>query len=309
MKRNGTLNKVYFFLSKINYLNSKKISDVEYISRIYYENTGEKLNLKNPVSYNEKLQWLKLYDRNPLYTVLVDKFEVRKFVTERIGEKYLVKLYEVKEKFDDIRFELLPHKFVIKATHDSNSIIICTDKSKFDFIKSRKKLQSCLKLNYFYFSREWPYKNVKPKLICEEYLEDTSQGLIDYKVFCFNGIPKFIQVHFDRLKKHRVNNYSTTWEYLDVQISNFSNDKHKAIPKPRKLNELLELASLLSRNLPQSRIDFYIVKNKIYFSEITLFHAGGMALIKPKSFNIELGRLIDLDLAYKPGNTCNGISN
>lgn len=296
-KTNFLFSNLYRLAGYYRYNLEKNIPHDVFLKRKYFENTGKILNLQSPTTYNEKLQWQKLYDHNPLYTMLVDKYAVREFVEKKIGTEYLVNLYGVYNHFNEIDFKSLPERFVLKCTHDCGSIIVCTDKSKLNVKRARKRLKTAMERNYFYYSREWPYKNVSPKIVCEEYLIDNdSDELRDYKIFCFNGRPKLIQVHFDRFSSHKTNTYSTEWKLLDVSFSNYPSDPEANIPRPEKLNLMLQLASRLSEGLPQARVDFYYVNNQIYFGEITFFHAGGMAPFVPESFNEDLGKLIDLSL-------------
>ena len=196
------------------------IPDKYYLKKWYKFKTGKELNLKNPQSFNEKLQWLKLYDRNPNYSKMVDKYEVRQYIKKKIGEEHLIPLVGGPWKnFEDIDFTKLPDQFVLKCTHDSGSVEICKNKKEFDIEKVRKKFNYTLKRNYYYYGREWPYKNVKPRIIAEKYLLDDS-GIEpkDYKIFNFNGEPRIIQVDLDRFANHRHNYYTTKWEFLDVYI-------------------------------------------------------------------------------------------
>ena len=178
----------------LNFLPDETILKIKFKDRI-----GKELNLKKPKTFNEKLQWLKLYDRNPAYTKLVDKYEVRKHIAKTIGQEYLIPLLGVWDTFEDINFSKLPNQFVLKCTHDSGGLIICTDKNRLDIDAARKKINKCLKRNYYYPGREWPYKNVKPRIICEKYMVDESgTELKDYKFMCFNGEVKCIFVCLNR---------------------------------------------------------------------------------------------------------------
>lgn len=252
------------------------IPDKYYLKKWYKFKTGKELNLKNPQSFNEKLQWLKLYDRNPNYSKMVDKYEVRQYIKEKIGEEHLIPLVGGPWKnFEDIDFTKLPDQFVLKCTHDSGSVEICKNKKEFDIEKVRKKFNYTLKRNYYYYGREWPYKNVKPRIIAEKYLLDDS-GIEpkDYKIFNFNGEPHIIQVDLDRFVNHRHNYYTTKWEFLDMYIDD-PNDPNVIIECPPELDELLRLARQLSKGIPHLRTDFYIMKGKILFGELTFYHAGG----------------------------------
>lgn len=271
------------------------IPDKYYLKKWYKFKTGKELNLKNPQSFNEKLQWLKLYDRNPNYSKMVDKYEVRKYIKEKIGEEHLIPLVGGPWKnFEDIDFAKLPDQFVLKCTHDSGSVEICKNKKEFDIEKVRKKFNYTLKRNYYYYGREWPYKNVKPRIIAEKYLLDDS-GIEpkDYKIFNFNGEPRIIQVDLDRFVNHRHNYYTTKWEFLDVYIDD-PNDPNVIIECPPELDELLRLARRLSKGIPHLRTDFYIMKGKILFGELTFYHAGGMGKFTPSKFERQMGDWLTL---------------
>ena len=262
-------------ISKLNA--AKKIMPDElYIRCMYRSVFGEKLNLENPVSFNEKLQWLKLHDRKPIYTTMVDKYEAKKYVASIIGEEYIIPTLGVWNHFDEIDFDSLPDQFVLKCTHDSAGIIIVRDKDSFDREAAKKKLEACLKQNFYYSGREWPYKNVKPRIIAEKYMEDTKiQELRDYKFFCFGGEVKCFKIDYDRFISHKANYYSPDGEILKIGEEICSPDFSRAITIPPELEKMEELASLLSKNTPFLRVDFYDVDGKIYFGELTFFPASG----------------------------------
>ena len=221
----------------------RSIPDSVYLKYMYRRIMGKKLDLKNPKTFNEKLQWLKLYDRKPEYTKMVDKYEVRKYIKEKIGEEYLIPLAGGPwDQFDDIDFSKLPDQFVLKCTHDSGSVVICRDKNDFDIGAIRKKFNRALKGNFFYGGREWPYKNVKPRIIAEQYMADESGvELKDYKIFNFNGVPRIIQVDYDRFVRHKRNLYNTDWQYMDFAIK-YETDSNITINKPANLEEMLRMA-------------------------------------------------------------------
>ena len=257
------------------------------------------LNLKEPKTFNEKLQWLKLYDRNPNYTLLVDKYEVRKIIKNKIGEEFLIPLLGVYNRFEDIDFSKLPHQFVLKPNHTSGDIFICKDKSKIDYKKLKKQVNSWLRREYYWVHREWPYKNVKPRIICEKYMVDESGNqLKDYKIFCFSGEPKIIKVDYNRFSGHKRNFYDTEWNYIPVSIKSPS-DPNVIIKRPKQLNEMLNLARVLSKNYPHVRIDFYYANDNIYFGEITFYHESGFGKFLPESYNYQLGSWIELPFRKK----------
>lgn len=273
----------------------RSIPDTVYLKYMYKKEMGRKLDLKNPKTFNEKLQWLKLHDRNSIYTKMVDKYEVRQYIKETIGEKYLIPLIGGPwEKFRDIDFSKLPKQFVLKCTHDSGSVTICTDKNKFDIEKVRKKIDRSLRGNFFYGGREWPYKNVKPRIIAEKYMVDESgTELKDYKIFNFNGVPQIIQVDFNRFAGHKRNLYTTNWEFLEVAIE-YPSDSNIKIDKPEKLEEMLNLAQMLSKSIPHLRTDFYSIGNKIYFGELTFYHESGFGKFMPDEWDKKFGDWIIL---------------
>ena len=268
--------------------------DSIYLRWLFYKMTGCRLNLNNPESFNEKLQWVKIYDRRPEYTMMVDKYAVKQWVSSLIGSQYVIPTLQIWESCEDIRYDILPEKFVIKATHDSGSVFVCKDKSRFDFKSVKDKLEISLKHNFYYDAREWPYKYVKPRIIAESYIQDPKNNdLLDYKIFCFNGIPKLIQVDYDRFSNHKRNLYTTDWKYIPVEIQ-YPTDPNHVIDKPMNLELMLNLAEKLSRGIPHVRVDFYNISGKIYFGEMTFYHGGGMEKFTPESFGIEMGNWINL---------------
>ncbi|MDC7230564.1 MAG: ATP-grasp fold amidoligase family protein [Sphaerochaetaceae bacterium] len=269
-------------------------SDKHYLSIKYRLNFGNKLNLKAPITYNEKLQWLKLHDRKEIYSTLVDKYAVREYVKSTIGEKYLIPLIGVYKNADEIDVELLPKSFVLKCTHDSGSVFICKDKADTNLKDIKFRLNRALKKSHYLRTREIPYRFVEPQIICEKYMVDESgYELKDYKVFCFNGVPKAIQVDFDRFSDHKRNIYDTNWNFLPVSIK-YPNDPKTEIPKPATLDVMLRLASKLSSGLPHARIDFYSIHDSVYFGEITLYHGSGMEEFIPNSYNYIFGSWLTL---------------
>ena len=289
--------KLYFneYIKKLRFQISKLLPDKIYLLIWYKRVTRQKLNLKKPKTFNEKIQWLKLYDRNPLYTKLVDKYEVREYIKNRVGDKYLIPILGIWNSVQEIDFSTLPNQFVLKCTHDSGSVIICKDKSKFDIESAKKKLRQAMKINIFYYGREWAYKKVKPRIIAEKYMvEESGDDLKDYKIYAFDGVPKVIQVDFGRFKgKHKHNFYTTNWEYRDVQVLCPSDPSIK-ISQPEKLQEMLWLSSQLSKGIPQVRTDFYYVGGQVYFGELTFYSDNGVAKFEQKEFAEEMGNYIHL---------------
>ena len=275
-----------------------RLPDKYILKREYRLRMGIPLNLQNPQIFNEKLQWLKLYDRNPLYTTLVDKYAVKKWVSEKIGEQYVIPTLGIWEKFEDIDFDKLPNKFVLKCTHDSGGLVICKDKTKFDIESAKNKLNKSLKQNYYYSLREWPYKNVSPRIIAEKYMEDSRDAeLRDYKFYTFNGEPKFLLLATNRQSKDT----PLCFDYYDMDFThlpltnhwhpnNVSNPPHQ----PQNFDEMKRLCRILAANIPHVRVDFYEVNGLIYFGEMTFFPQGGFLKIHPDSWEKEWGDLIKL---------------
>lgn len=271
----------------------KRMNDKLYIKILYFLKFDRFLNLKNPQTYNEKLQWLKLYDKHTEYTKLVDKITVKNIVSKIIGEEYIIPTIGIWDKFDDIDFSTLPNQFVLKCNHDSGGLIICKDKKDLNLQKTKAKINKSLKRNFFYICREYPYKNICPQILAEPYLTDESHELKDYKIFCFDGIPQFIEVDFDRFTKHKRNIYSTNWELQDFEIQ-YPSNKEKHIEKPKCLQKMLDISAKISQGMPHARIDLYLIDNHIYFGEITFFHEGGFGCFKPYIWDKKFGNLLKL---------------
>ena len=240
--------KLFSFLAERGVLNW--MSDEAFLKKLYKINMGEKLNLKAPKTFNEKLQWLKLYNRKPEYTKMVDKYEAKNYVANLIGAEYIIPTLGVWEKFEDIDFDALPNQFVLKCTHDSGGLVICRDKSKLNFNSAKLKINKSLKRNFYKLGREWPYKNVKPRIIAEQYMEDNNgkNGLMDYKFYCFNGKPEFLYIS-NGLEDHstaKISFVTLDWEFADFKRLDFR--PFDSLPKkPSKFMEMLELCEILSK--------------------------------------------------------------
>lgn len=285
--------KGFMFLSNRGFLSH--MPDEKYIKLRFKCIMGKKLNLDNPVTYNEKLQWLKLYNRDPKYTQLVDKYAVREYVKEKIGEEYLIKLLGVWDKADEIDFDSLPSKFVLKCTHDSGGIIICEDKSKLDIEKAKENINYFLHRNFYSLHREWPYKNVIPRIIAEEYMVDESgYELKDYKFFTFDGKVKAIFIATDRNSDSETcfDFYDRDFNHLPI-INGHPNSKEKIL-KPANYEKMIELAEELGKGIPHVRVDFYNVNGKIYFGEMTFFHWSGLKKFEPEEYDKIFGDWISL---------------
>jgi hypothetical protein len=267
------------------------VSDLSLINKNFKKELGRDLNLEEPIKYNDKIQWLKLNWYDATAIICVDKYEVRKFVEEKIGSKVLNELYGIFNSVEEIELNLLPKAFVVKATHDSGSHFVCKDKNSTNWRAEFKKMKSWLKTNYYWESREWVYKDIRPRLICEKYLtEDNGDELLDYRLFCFGGEPKFIALDLQILKKGstRRNLYDLEWNRLNAEIS-YPNEFDVEFPKPAQLEQMIEYSKVLAKGFPHVRIDFYNVSNKIYFGEMTFFHRNGFGPIKPEAFEIKMG--------------------
>lgn len=272
------------------------VDDVEYISRQFEYYMGYRPDLVNPKTFNEKLQWLKLHDRNQDYVKMVDKYEVKKFITDKIGGQYIIPTLGIYNSFDEIDFEELPKQFVLKCTHDSGSTVICIDKDKFDKEYARNILQSGMKRNFYWVGREWAYKNVKPRIIVEKYMVDESGcELKDYKFFCFNGQVEALYVACDRLD----NSVDTKFDFYDMEFRHlpFENGHPNAkreIKKPIGFDVMKAIAEQLSSGVPHMRVDFYDIKGTVYFGEITFSHMGGFFPFRPDIWDKKFGSWLTL---------------
>lgn len=274
----------------------KFLSDEMYLKLKYRSVFGRKLNLKNPKTFNEKLQWLKLYDRNPIYSVMVDKYEVKNFVSKLIGDQYIIPTLGVWNDFDEINFDNLPEQFVLKCTHDSGGLVICKNKNQLDKNEAKLKIEKSLQRNFYYEGRQWPYKNVVPKIIAEKYMVDESGfELKDYKFFCFNGEPKIMYIASDRGKNGediKFDFYNMDFVHLD--ITNGHSMSNKTMRKPDSFDKMKQLASVLSKNIPHVRVDFYDINGKVYFGEMTFYHHSGFCHFEPEKWDEKLGSWIKL---------------
>lgn len=271
------------------------MDDETYLKIAYRIKMGKKLNLNPPVTFNEKLQWLKLHDRRSEYTTMVDKYEAKKWIAERIGEEYIISTLGVWNHFDEIDFDALPNQFVLKCTHDSGGLVICRDKSKLDKVAARKKIETCLKHNFFWGQREWPYKNVKPRIIAEQYMEDyvtDERVLTDYKFFCFNGVPRIMYVSKDRGEKPATDFFDMEFNRLNMRMKDPNSDRCPS--KPDCFDTMKRCAEVLSCGIPNLRVDFYVINGKPYIGELTFFHTSGFAHIHPGEWEKTLGDWIKL---------------
>lgn len=270
--------------------------DREYIEYIWKHKMNYPLNLDNPQTFNEKLQWLKLYDRRSEYTTMVDKYAVKKYVADIIGEKYIIPTLGVWDRVEDIDWNGLPNQFVLKCTHDSGGLVICRDKAKLNKEAAIKKLNKSLKRDYFIAGREWPYKDVAKRIIAEQYMEDEYGELRDYKFFCFNGQVKALFVATDRQKREEpyFDFFDAEGKHLDFR---HGHPNAPVAPKlPSQFELMKELAAKLSKGYPELRVDFYEVNGHVLFGELTLFHHTGMVPFEPQKWDYTFGAWISLNI-------------
>lgn len=305
-------------LKKASYL----MPDDWYLRLKYRVGYRKKLNLKNPKTFNEKLQWLKIHDRKDIYTKMVDKYEVKKYVADMIGEECIIPTLGVYNKFDEIDFDKLPKQFVIKCTHDSGGLVVCRDKAKLDKKVAKEKIEKSLRTNYYYHGREWPYKNVQPRILIEKYIDvsknkdrginnnkkiaaselQKENGLLDYKFMCFNGVVKCFFLDIGVIGKgtghseeYYRNVYDRGFKLLPV-LETRQNYPREVIP-PKNFSKMIEIAEKLSKGLPHVRIDLYNIDGKILFGEMTFFHGSGLSnYFYPEEWDRKFGDMIDLNL-------------
>ncbi|MBP5617108.1 MAG: hypothetical protein J6X06_04905 [Elusimicrobiaceae bacterium] len=272
-------------------------SDEKYLKRMFRSVFNYDLDLNNPKTFSEKLQWLKLYDRNPLYTMLVDKCAVKKWVAEKLGQEYVVPNLGMWNSPDEIEFDKLPNQFVLKCNHNSGlGMCICKDKSKLDVQKVKQALGNGLKQNYYLTNREWPYKNVARKIIAEEFLSDgKNQDLADYKFFCFGGIPHYCQVITDRNSVEKVDFFDMNWQHQPFTGLTKPFPHADKMPKiPSCFEKMKQACHILAKDIPFVRVDFYEVNGKMYFGEMTFFPASGLGKFTPDKWNETIGDKLKL---------------
>lgn len=274
---------------------SRLIPDRIYLQIVYFKHFRRFINFNNPKTFNEKIQWLKLNYRNEEYTKLLDKYRVKQYITKLIGEEYVIPTLGVWNNVDDIDFKSLPEKFVLKCNNDSGGIVICKNKKDFDEAKAKSFLKERLKNNGYWYGREWPYKNVKPCIIAEKYMEDSiSKDIKDYKFFCFNGSMEFFDIDIDRFIEHRANYYDRNGNFLPFGKTYCPPDYTKKIEMPKNLDKMIELAETISHNTVLSRIDFYEIDGQVYFGEITFYPGSGFSPFTDEKWDYKLGDMIDL---------------
>lgn len=281
-----------------NYI-TNLLPDKLYLSLLFRRRMGYWMDWRNPQTFNEKLQWLKVYDRRDDYTMMVDKYTVKEYVSNIIGREYIIPTLGVWDKFDDIDFSKLPNQFVLKCTHDSGGLVICKDITQFNFFSAKKKLNAALKTNFYNKYREWPYKNVKPRIIAEEYVEDKNGGtedLMDYKFMCYNGKCQNVFVCSNRQKYDlRVDFFDLNWKHLPFKRMYQNSDS--LISCPDRFEEMVVLSEKIANAINNSfvRIDFYNVNHCILFGEITFYPGTGLEPFTPVEWDYNFGNLVSLE--------------
>jgi len=273
----------------------KNEEDVTYLNKYFKGVFGKEIDWEDPKTFNEKLQWLKIYNRNHIYTTMVDKYAVKQYVANIIGEQYIIPTYGVWDTFDEIDFLKLPDQFVLKCTHDSGGVIICKTKKELDYSSAKRQIEKKLKKSFYSFGREWPYKDVKPRIIVEKYMEDSKTSeLRDYKFFCFNGNVRCFKIDFDRFSQHKANYYDRYGNLIQMGEVVCPPDYHKKLELPNNLGLMVKLAEKLSASIPFLRVDFYEADGRVYFGELTFFPNSGFGRFIDDRDDSVLGSWINL---------------
>ena len=278
-----------------------KFTEPLYADRVAIEEMWDmcmdyKLNLDNPQTFNEKIQWLKLYDRDPLKTTLADKYEVKKWLENNIGKQYVIPTLDVFSNVNDINYDQLPNQFVLKCNHDCGSVIVCKDKKLFDLSLAKQKLQKHLDTDFYLLFREWCYKDIPRRIICEKYMQnDDNSELTDYKFFCFNGIPKFLYVSYglSNWEKAFINYMNLDWTPAPFHRPDFLEFK-EIPPKPSKYDEMLEISKKIATLFTFVRVDLYQIKNQVYVSELTFYPGAGLDKFSPEIWDLKIGNMLTL---------------
>lgn len=279
----------------ITVLSANILSDKAFLKLLFFHKMRYKLNLKNPQTYSEKLQWLKLFYHVDEHAKMVDKAASKDYVSSKIGKQYIIPTIGIWDKFDDIDFSKLPDQFVLKTTHDSGGVVVCKDKSALDLAEAKSIINQSLKHDYYKTSKEWPYKNVPHRILAEKYMEDETGELRDFKFFCFDGKVKALFIASDRFTPGE----ETKFDFFDENFNHLPftnghpNASHK-IEKPKSFDEMKRLAEILSEGIPHVRVDFYNINGQIYFGEMTFFHWGGMKPFEPIEWDYKFGEWITL---------------
>lgn len=270
-------------------------SDEFYIKRQFRHNLHYAPDLEHPKTFQEKLQWLKLYDRKPEYSIMVDKYEAKEYISKKIGNQYIVPTLGIYNNANEVNYKELPDQFVMKTTHDSGTVVICKDKSQLDINRVNKYLNKRLRRNYYLIEREWPYKNVKPRIIVEKMLGEKNEDLMDYKFLCFNGNPMLMFTVSGRYTGggHKADFFDMNGNRVDVYQPGYENSE--CPPQlPPCYQQMIELAGILSQGIPHLRVDFYYTNNQIYVGELTFSDSGGYVSFIPDEWNYTLGNWIKL---------------
>lgn len=277
------------------------LSDADFLKKVFPKYMGYPLDLENPKTFSEKLQWLKVNYREPIQTVMVDKYEAKLFIAQRVGDQYVIPTLAVWDSVEDIDLDALPNKFVLKCTHDSGGIVICKDKSSFDFEAAKAKLRASLRRDYSKIAREWPYQNVPRHIIAEEYISELgNDDLLDYKMYSFHGEPKLTVVCSDRFSKTgtRMNFYDINWEPMGIHFGHYP-PLPTEFPKPATYEEMKRLTAELSKDCPFLRVDFYEIKGRLFIGELTFFPGAGLETFRPMSKDYELGEWLHLETVHR----------
>lgn len=272
------------------------MSDADFLKMMFKARMGAELDLENPKTFNEKLQWLKLHNRRPEYTQMVDKFGAKEYVASVIGDEYIIPTIGVWDRAEDIDFDSLPNQFVLKCTHDSGGLVICKDKDELDIEHTKERLKHALKTKFYASGREWVYQGVTPRIIAEKYMEDSeTKELRDYKFFCFDGVCKCFKIDVNRFAGHSANYYDEKGNLLDFGETMCPPDQNQRIVLPESLQKMITLAEQLSSGIPFVRVDFYDVDGNIYFGELTFYPASGFGSFTDINWDLQLGEWIDLN--------------
>lgn len=286
-----------YFKMTLRYYKKKNTKPENYgreIEKLYKKVTNQRLDLQCPRTYTEKIQWLKINELVPLRTQLADKVEVRKWIEEKIGNKYLIPVCGIYDNFDDINFSELPNKFVLKTNHAAGWNIIVDDKTKFDYKKAKKKINKWLKINYAFWSDfEMHYSPIQPKIIIEQFINDSNGELNDFKFLCFNGNVKYCWVDLNRHSNHKRNVYDLNWNLQPWNQYSYGNYLGE-VSKPQNFDKMVEIAHILCQGFKHVRVDLYNVDGKIYFGEMTFTNGSGYEKITPESYNLMLGDMIPI---------------
>ena len=286
---------IYLFFERLSHI----IPDRLYLKIIYRIRMGKKLNIDSPQTLNEKLQWLKLYDRNVQYTEMVDKYEMKRYVSKVLGsDEYTVPVYGVWNRFDDIDFETLPNRFVLKCTHNSGCYVVCSCKDMFDRREAKKKLEKGLKRNYYWGNREWPYRDVKPRILAEKFEDSIGKDdSFEYKMTCFNGRTVFGTIckgpaHV-KLKERSNDFYDRDFSFLPFEVFN-KNSLEPIEEKPVFWDELIRISDMISKETKYLRVDFYVINGKPIIGELTFFTWGGFIKFNPEEWDYKLGQMLTI---------------